>query len=371
MGLNALSSLIESPGADAAPVVLSRENGAWIGQGARFGDEVRGLAAALSGYGLGSGARAAVLGSEGCGTLRAGLAVIAAGATLVPLDPSLSDDGLRRALASTGAVHAIASDERQLARVLALRPDLSALELVLLTSAAPSERKPAALLVETALAVGLASLASDPGQLRRALAESESGAACLLVDAAGEIREVGRTALLVLADVIAQALGLARGKTVLAALPVSGVARLGASLAVLSHGATLLLPEPAERPDAGLGQYPADAVLLELTGLERLFRAWNEDIEAKSWFGRGVTRWALRKGRGAERHGWKHRLADTLALRDLRDKLGGRAAGLDVIVSGGRSASSEVDAFFAATGLSLRYLSPDTGPPAGPMIASS
>ena len=173
MGIDALSSLIDGPGTDAGPVVFSRGNGAWNGLAASFGGEVRGLAAALSGYGLGAGARAAVLGSESCGTLRAGLAIIAAGGTLVPLDPSLSDDGLRRALASTGAVQVIASDERQLARVLALRPDLSALELVLLMSAVPSERKPAALLVDAATTVGLASLASDPGQLRRAVVRTE------------------------------------------------------------------------------------------------------------------------------------------------------------------------------------------------------
>lgn len=361
MGTDALSSLIDGPGEHAGPIVFSRSNGAWNGQAARFGEDVRGLAAALSGYGLGAGARAAVLGSESCGTLRAGLAVISAGGTLVPLDPSLSDDGLRRALASSGAVQVIASDERQLARVLALRPDLPALELVLLMSAAHSERKPAALLVEAATAVGLATLASDPGQLRRVFAQSQGHAACLLVDASGEIREVGRAALLSLADVIARALGLARGKTVLTSLPVGGIVRLGASLAALSQGATLLLPDPAERPDAGLAEYPADAVLLDVTGLERLFRAWNEDIEARSWLGRIVTRWALREGGKTARSGWKHGLADRLALRELRGKLGGRAAGLDVIVSGGRSASSEVDSFFAATGLSVRYHSPDTG----------
>ena len=361
MGIDALSSLIDGPGADAGPVVFSRGNGAWNGSASRFGDEVRGLAAALSGYGLGAGARAAVLGSEGCGTMQAGLAILAAGATLVPLDPSVSDDGLRRALASTGAVQVIAADERQLARVLALRPDLPALELVLLMSAAPSERKPAALLVDAATAVGLASLASDPDQLRRALAESEGRAACLLVDASGEILEIGRATLLSLADAMARAVGLAQGKTVLASLPVAGVVRLGASLAALSQGATLLLPDSAERPDAGLAQKPADAVLLDVSGLERLFRAWVEDIEARGWLGRGVTRWALREGRKADRDGWKHSLADRFALRELRGKLGGRATGLDVIVSGGRGVSSEVEAFFAATGLSVRYHSPDTG----------
>ena len=361
MGTDALSSLIDGPGADAGPVVFSRRNGAWNGEAAHFGDEVRGLAAALSCYGLGAGARAAVLGSESCETLCAGLAVIAAGATLVPLDPSVSDDGLRRALASTGAVHVIASDERQLARVLALRPDLSALELVLLMSAAPSERKPAALLVDAAMAVGRVNLASDPGQLRRALAESEGCAVCLLLGASGEILDVGRATLLAVAEAITRLLGPARGKTVLASLPVAGVLRLGASLAALSQGATLLLPDPAERPDAGLAQYPADAVLLDISGLERLFRAWTEDIEARSWLGRSVTRWALREGGKAERSGWKHGLADRFALRELRGKLGGRATGIDVIAGGAQRASSEVEAFFSATGLAVRYHSPDTG----------
>lgn len=360
MGRTALVSLVDDFGAGAPPSVLARGNGAWELQGSRFHDEVRGLAAALSGYGLRAGACAAVLGFEGCGTLRAGLAVLAAGATLVPLDPALPDDALRRALASSGAVHAIASDERQLARILALRPDLSALELVLLTSAAPSERKPAALLVQAAVDVGAASLVGDPDLLRRALADSEGGTACLLVDAAGGTRPVSRAALLILADAIAQTVGVSPEKTVLAALPVGGVERLGASLAVLGRGATLLLPDPAERPDAGLDQRPADAILLDVTGLARLHRAWIEDIEAKSWLGRRAMRWALRQGREVERHGWKHRIAENLALRHLREKLGGRAAGLDVIATSQGRASSEVDEFFAATGLSLRYLSPDT-----------
>jgi AMP-binding enzyme len=359
VGQTALSSLLDELSADPAPVVLSRASGAWDPQGGRFGVEVLGLAAALSGYGLGAGACAAVVGSEGRGTLCAGLAVIAAGATLVPLDPTLSDDALRRALASTGAVHAIASDERQLERILALRPELAALELALLMSAESSDRKPAALLAETAIDVGTASLVWDPGRLRRALAESERGTACMIVDPAGEVRPVGRAVLLAVADVIAQAIGVARQKAVLVALPVGGIERLAAALAVLDRGATLLLPDPSERPDAGLDQHPADAVLLNVLGLTRLHRAWLEDIQAKSWIGRSVTRWALRQRRVLESHGWRHRIAEQLALRGLRNKLGGKAAALDVIAERGRGASPELDAFFSATGLSVRYFSPE------------
>jgi long-subunit acyl-CoA synthetase (AMP-forming) len=360
MGTATLSSLLDALGADASPIVLSRQQGAWDAQGTRFGGEVLGLAAALSGYGLSPGASAAVIGSEGRGTLCAGLAVIAAGATLVPLDASLSDDALRRALVSTGAVHALASDERQLARVLALRPELSALELVLLMSAEHSERKPAALLADTAMRVGAASLVVDPGGLRRALAEGEGGTACQVVDAVGGLRSVGRATLLSMTNAIAQAVAIERDKTVLVALPVGGVERLAASLAALCRGATLLLSDPSERPDAGLGQESADRILLNVPGLTRLHRAWVDDIEAKSWVGRGLTRWALRQGASRETSGWRQRVADRLVLRGLREKLGGRAAAIDVVAGQDPRPSTEVDSFFASTGLSLRYFSSGT-----------
>jgi len=144
MGPSALTVLIERVDGDAPSAVLSRSGGSWGPPTGDFLHDVRGLAAAFVGYGLSPGSRVAVLGREERGTLCGGLAVIAAGATLVPLDPAIADDGLRRALSSTGAVYAIASDERQLARILALRPELPALELVLLISASPSERRPAA-----------------------------------------------------------------------------------------------------------------------------------------------------------------------------------------------------------------------------------
>jgi AMP-binding enzyme len=333
-----------------------------MAQGNRFGVEVLELAAALSGYGLSAGACAAVIGSEGRGTLCAGLAVIAAGAALVPLDSALTEEALRRALVSTGAVHALASDERQLARVLALRPDLPALQLVLLMSAEDSERRPTALLAETAMRVGAGSLVVDPGGLRRAVAEGEGGTACLVVDAAGEVRPVGRAALLAMTDEISQALSVARDKAVVLALPVGGVERLAASLAVLCRGATLLLSDPSERPDAGLGQHPADRVLLNLAGLTRLHRAWVEDLDAKSWIGRRVARWTLGQGARFEHPGWPSRVAARLALRGFRDTLGGRVAAIDVFAGNGPRPSSEMDRFFRAAGLSLRYFSPGATP---------
>ena len=56
MGPNALSSLVDGPHSDSSAAVLSRNNGAWGTASGGFDDEVRALAAALVGYGLGAGA---------------------------------------------------------------------------------------------------------------------------------------------------------------------------------------------------------------------------------------------------------------------------------------------------------------------------
>lgn len=357
MGPNALSSIVDSLGEVAGPPVISRVDGAWEPRGAAFGLEVRGLAAALCGYGLGTGACAAVLGPEGPGVLRAGLAVIASGATLVPLGPDLGDDALHRALASTGAVQAIASDESQLARILSLRPELPKLDLVLLASAAPSERKPAALMVSAAMTVGSDSLSDDPGLLQRAMAGGEGGTACQLVDRSGATRPISRQALLDLTEWVARTIVGAPGKTLLASLPVGGVERLATALAALTGQATLLLPDPAERPDAGLGQHPPDVIVLDIDGLDRLHRAWLEDIDGLSWLSRSVIRWAVRQGRDESQKsqkGWKHRVAERVALVGLRAKLGRKVEGLDVIGAPKKDGSIEAEAFLAAVGVALR-----------------
>lgn len=363
MGPNALSSLVDGLHASSPAVVRSRGGGSWCPEAGRFGDEVRELAAALTAYGLRAGQSVAVLGSEGTDTLRADLAVLAAGATLLPLDPSISDEALRRALDATGAVQAIAADEKQLARILTLRPDLPSLELLLLMAAAPSERKPAAMLVAAAVQAGAAFLRDDPECLARTYAEGDGKSTCMLVGIPEERKPVARNMLAAVAAVIADTVGIGRSKSVLLALPVRGADRLGAALAVLGAGGTILIPDPAERPDAGVDAHAPDAVLLTVAGLERLHRAWVEDIEGKSWLRRRLTRWALRRGLDRQPKGWKHRLADALVLRGLREKLGGKLEAIYVIATLRGGASPDTDAFFKAVGLPVRYFQPEKGVP--------
>jgi long-subunit acyl-CoA synthetase (AMP-forming) len=146
-------------------------------------------------------------------------------------------------------------------------------------------------------------------------------------------------AVFALAESIGDAMSLRAGQAVLAALPVGSVERLASAITVIGRGAALLVPDPDERPDAGLGGHPADAILLDVSGLGRLHRAWVEDIESRPWFKRMIARWALRQGRAVERSGWKLRIADWLALRGLRAQLGGRVSILHVLAGAGGSPS--------------------------------
>jgi long-chain acyl-CoA synthetase len=354
----------------ATPRVFARSGTAWIEGGAEFGDGVRALAAALASYGLAPGACAAVLGSDGCDTLRAELAVLVAGGALVSVDPSLSDDALSRTLMSFGAVQAIASDEKQLARILRLRPDLPALDLILLMRAEPSERKPAALLAEVAMRTGVEALLAEPHMLGDALAAGEAAGVLSVVGADGKAHSVGRAALEALAERVAKTIGADAERAVLTALPRGSVVRLAAALAVAGRGGTLLLADPAGTPDAGLVERPPNALLVSGASLGRLRDGWQAELEGRSWIGRGVARWSLRQGADRGRGGWKLGLAESLTLRALRERLGGRSARLDVMDDGPSPVDPSTRSFFEAIGLPVHYLGDGGAANSGPVIAA-
>jgi long-chain acyl-CoA synthetase len=350
--------------------VYARAGAVWKTGGAAFGDDVRALAAALVGYGLSPGGCAVVLGSEGCDTLRAELAVLVAGGVLVSVDPALTDDALSLSFSSFQAVQAIASDETQLARILALRPDLPALDLVVLMAAVPSERKPAALLARTAMQFGAAALKNEPSMLRDALATEGTSHMLAVVRADGTVHSVDRRTLLSLAQGIAKTIGETAGRRVLSALPRGSVVRLAATLAVAAQGATLLLADPDESPDSGLGEHPADTVLLSMEALSRLQQRWQADLDGRPWIGRMIARWSLRQGADAGRDSWKYRLADLMTFRGLRARLGGGVSRLDVIRDDS-AAGSAAGEFFEAIGLPVRYLQGTGKADSGPRIATS
>jgi hypothetical protein len=363
------SSILDGLITVAAPDVYARRGDVWEAGGPDFGGDIRALAAALIGYGLTPGGRVAVLGDGGPDALKAQFAVIAAGGCLVDPAPGLSDNALANALATSEIVQAIASDERQLSRLLALRPDLPSLELILLMKARPSERKPASLIAAAAIDAGRAALASEPQLLRSALAATKpSDPAVHFWRVAGAPGTLSRGGLTDLSRRLATTLKAIRSGPTLLVLDQGSAVRLAAVAAVASRDGTILLAEPSERADSGLADRRLHSALLSMEAVERLRRAWLDEIDRKPWPSRAVTRWALGQAPGLDRGYWKWRVAERLTLSKIRGRMAG-VGQLDVVRHKGSRIPKETETFFAVVGLPLRYFESDMPMTAGPPIA--
>jgi hypothetical protein len=214
-----LDSLLMRAGSRDDPALWHRERGAWTPGGDSPGRDIRELAAALIHFGIGAGRTALVLGGEGPDTTRAALAVLTAGACLVRLDAGASDALLLEALHASRVALALVEDDRQLQRVLALRPDLPELELVILLAGEQSERKAAALLVASAVDIGAALLDRDPRVLARARADLPEVAPAVLVPSGARLTPLSADAMAALAHRLTDEVSVGPGRAVLVMLP--------------------------------------------------------------------------------------------------------------------------------------------------------
>ncbi|HZN53767.1 MAG TPA: AMP-binding protein [Candidatus Polarisedimenticolaceae bacterium] len=353
MERSVVATLLERLDLDPPPNVRAHAPGGW-GPKPGFGRDAAALAGALLHYGLAAGQRVAVLGPAGTEWLQAGLAALLAGGTLVPLEGSLSDEIIRKALETTEAVQALAVDERQLARLLAMRPDLPRLELVILLTAAPSERKPAALTAESAASVGREHLSRHPDCLKVGISAASRGDACVFINSEGRASTVSASSLTRASSRIVDAIEARPGRSLLSTLRLARYEGLALAIGSLARGVTLYVGNPDDLADTDLSRNPVDAVVLSERSLTQLFQAWNKDLETRSALKRAVARWALRQGRSRQASPWKRRLADRLVLKKLRRRLGGRVTRLDVITPIRRDLSPDVKAFFESVGLPVR-----------------
>jgi hypothetical protein len=309
LGSPSLESLLKRAATRDDPALWHRQTGAWTPGGEAPGRDIRELAAALLHFGAGSEASALVLGGEGPDVCRASLAVLVAGACLVRLGADVGDDLLRHALVEAHVKIALVEDDRQLRRVLVLRPDLPELEMIILLSGEVTERKAAAVLVGAVVDVGAALLDSDPLLLERGRGEAKGGTPALLVRSQDRLRALSADALAAAAERWTDEVSIGPGRIVLVALPPDGVEGVAVVLGALARGATLLVVAEGERVDDGLREKAPDGAIVSHGALARLHEEWREDLERRSRWVRRITLWALREGADPALHPRRHRAA--------------------------------------------------------------
>ncbi len=348
-------------GTRAGTLRLARD-GTWRDSSAReLGARATGLACALMGYGIGRGESVAVLTPLPEEALLADLAIHAFAGVCVPLDPGLPDGALLEILKDSSARLIFVSDVALLARILAIRPGLPSLDLVLLFRG-PEEGRSPATLVETACEVGEERIGTESEFVAQATAASgPDSPACLAyrIGAGGGVERIRLTQrnLLAATEGLAAILELGGEDDVLSCLPPWEIGWLTLTQACFRSGADLTLRRPGGSPLVDIRGLRPSVVAMDSAALIACRDDALRESGIESWFRRPLVRWALRRGMERARpelasgklpseRPWGFRVAEWVALDRIRRLHGGRLRSL--VSLGSPLAPSESEFFFAA-----------------------
>lgn len=300
---------------------------------------VRALAGALVRYGLEPGRRVAVVAEPTPEALVALAAAAACGARATLFDPAIDDAALTRALRDRGAAFVLAGGEATLRRVIDLRPDLEAVELVLALVDPPADGRPLPALPLSALLDGEETPAGPRGEDPGFEVVARDGSARAW-PAAELARRFGE---------LAGGLNLGPQDTVLVRLETRDLHWAPGVAAALARQARVILDSPDEgRLEPALARHKPSVVLVSTRELASCRLAWESEARERSFLSRSVHGWALEKGSRAQTRPWVRRLADRFVLGAYRDRCGGR---IRCILATGETIDAETARFFGAVGI--------------------
>jgi len=278
------------------------------------------LAAAFLRYGAEPGCRIALIAPDGAEALLAELAAQIAGLVVVPIDPAASGEQLRRRLLDSEARIALAADGDVFRRILPHRPELTALDLILLFVAPGGERVAPATTVAQAARNGERILAEEPAEIRRILAGPTRSTACRLLigeHPGGAVWAQTHGNIASAVEALAKAVPLGPGDRVLVGLPWTGGAARAIQLHALASGASLAFAPAGANLGAALRASRPTLVASTREAIEAWAIAARAEIFGGRWPARALAGWTI--GRASTRFDTarsERRLRD-LSGRDL------------------------------------------------------
>jgi long-chain acyl-CoA synthetase len=332
-------------------------------------DDVRVLATALERCGLVKGDRIAILAENGVDWTRTDLAALALGVVTVPIYPTLPPNQVSYVLQDSGAKAVFCGDRTQIAKVLRVRKECPALEMIAAFRDSPGGD-----------VVSLDSLFEDGKAHAFDPADFESRSAAIRPDelltliytsgTTGDPKGVELTHSNVM-SVIEGCRDLIfwdENDIFLSLLPVSHVyERVAGYYLALAEGACIAYVEGNTMVEK-LAKLPSNFQEVRPTifiGMPRLYDKMKEKIEdtarkagpAKArifdWavgVGRRVAYLTMRGRKPGPMLAARYKVADHLVFEKIRARLGGR---IRYLVSGGAALDADVMEFYCAAGLTL------------------
>jgi long-chain acyl-CoA synthetase len=339
-----------------------------------FLDRIRAFSLGLQALGLSRGDRAGLVCESRPEWSMADLAFLTAGAVTVPVYPTLSANQTQFILADAEAVVAVVSDDVQLAKVLAVVPELPGLKAVVVVAPGPAfepgERRPVPVWsMHEVEAAGHRRLAGEPGlaEAFRATAASLDPSAVATViytsGTTGPPKGVVLTHANILSNLVAanDVLGVGEEDLALSFLPLSHTFERLALYLFLHCGATVVFAESLQTVARDLERVGPTI----MTGVPRVYEKYHAAVLDKVRHSPAIRRalfdWALGVGTVVARATlagrpapWWARLqaplANALVWRKVRARTGGR---MRIMVSGSAPLAKATAEFFYAMGMPI------------------
>lgn len=331
----------------------------------KFGEETEKFALGLSTLGVKKDDKIAIISENRPEWVYSDMAILGLGAVDVPLYPSLTSDTVEFILNNSEAIGIITSNKFQLNKVLKIKKNCRYLKfIVVLNDKDMISGEPNLYTFKEVQERGKVFKKDKPFFLRENLKLSGENDICTIIytsGTTGEPKGVMLTHKNIVSNVMgaSEAIPFTKDDVFLSFLPLCHIfERMAGYYTAFSSGATIAYAESIEAVAQNMIEIKPTIITTVPRLFERIYSKIKKNVESQSEKKQKIFNWAVEIGRQYVRAkkadkvsltlAVKHKTAETLVFKKLKEKTGGR---MRFFVSGGAALPRELGEFFEAVGI--------------------
>lgn len=348
------------------PLMKYKSGGQFVGISySQFGEETESFALGLATLGIKRGDKIAIISENRPEWVYADMAVLGLGAIDVPLYPSLTADSVEFILNNSESVGIIVSNKFQLNKILKIRQKCKYLKFIVVLNEKDYPGSAADIYsFQEIQNRGLVFKKDNPFYFKEQMKLVKEDDLCTIIytsGTTGEPKGVMLTHLNIVSNVMgaSEALPFSKEDVFLSFLPLCHIfERMAGYYTAFSSGAMVCYAESIEAVSQNMLDVQPTIITTVPRLFERIYSKIKKNVESQSEKKQKIFNWAVQVGREyayAKKADkltialtLKHKAADALVFKTLREKTGGK---LRFFVSGGAALPRELGEFFEAVGI--------------------
>ncbi|MGE5499324.1 MAG: AMP-dependent synthetase/ligase [Syntrophothermus sp.] len=350
------------------PLMKYKSQGKWVEVSyEQFGQETERFAHGLAALDLKRGDKVAIIAENRPEWVYADMAILSLGAIDVPIYPSLTADNIEFILRDSESVGVIVSNKFQLNKILKIKANVKNLKWIVVMNEKDITNTAADLFsfkeVQNRGDIGLK---QRPFMLKDSIKACHDHDLCTIIYTSGTTgvpKGVMLTHRNIVSNILAaaEAIPFTKEDVFLSFLPLCHIfERMAGYYTAFAAGGMVVYAESIDSVAANLIDIKPTILTTVPRLFERIYSKIQKAVEAQPEKKQKIFNWAIETGRQfitAKKADkltvsltLKHKLADKLVLKGLREKTGGR---LRFFVSGGAALPRELGEFFEAVGITI------------------